>query len=263
MTIKMSFTLQEVDPAKDFAELIECEWDSYENPRQTFFRLFCPIHGTGSSARDDSLKEATSRQLYWHQSDPTSYWQKVVNENGKIVAGALWKICPTNPFAQADDHSEVSWYPKGGERDYVAHALKQFEAPRIEKGQRPQVCTCFSHMNMRPGSLLKQSLSDLNIIFTHPDYRRQGIADIIMKWGIEKADAMGVEMWLDATEYGVPLYQKHGFVVVHKNNLAPKKDNPSKEWKDIAKRLEPMIMWQMWRPIRGNYAEGETVRPWV
>ena len=115
---------------------------------------------------------------------------------------------------------------------------------------------------MQPGSLLTHSLPVLNIIFTHPDYRRQGIADIIMKWGVEKADAMGVEMWLDATVYGVALYQKHGFVVVHQNSVAPRTETPSKEWGEIAKRLEPMTMWQMWRPIGGDYVEGETIRPW-
>ena len=42
-------------------------------------------------------------------------------------------------------------------------------------------------------------VQDLNIIYTHPDFRRQGVADLIMDWGKQKADEMGVEMWLDAT----------------------------------------------------------------
>lgn len=142
MTVTMSYTLEEVDPEKDFAELIECEWESYENPDQTFFKLFCPIHGTGPSARADSVREATARQLDWHESDSTSYWQKVVNKEGKIVGGALWKICQTNPFEHPEDHSEVYWYPKGAQRDYVAQALKLFDAPRMRMAQRPQVCKC-------------------------------------------------------------------------------------------------------------------------
>jgi GNAT superfamily N-acetyltransferase len=113
------------------------------------------------------------------------------------------------------------------------------------------------------GPQLTLQSPDLNIIFTHPDYRRQGIADIILKWGIEKAEAMGVEMWLDATVYGVPVYQKHGFVIVHQNNLAPTTTHPSAEWKEIAERLEPMIMWQMWRPVGGRYEEGKSIRPWA
>jgi hypothetical protein len=141
--ITMPFALLEVDTATDFVELIECEWISYEKPDQTFFRLFCPIQGTGPTAREDSIKESTSRQLAWHLADPTSYWQKVVNEEDKIVAGALWKICPTNPFEHHDeDHSEVTWYPEGGQRDYVSQALERFDAPRMRMAQRPQVCMC-------------------------------------------------------------------------------------------------------------------------
>lgn len=135
----MPLRLQEVDYSKDFDELIECEWISYENPNQPFFALFFPIHGDGPDARAEAIKEGTARQLEWHKSDPTSYWQKVVNEEGKIVAGALWKICPTNPF-EHEEHLEVSWYAEGGARDYVSQALKLFEAPRARMAQRPQVC---------------------------------------------------------------------------------------------------------------------------
>jgi len=106
------------------------------------------------------------------------------------------------------------------------------------------------------------SILDLNIIFTHPDYRRQGAGDLILEWGIRKAEEMGVEMWLDATVYGVPLYRKHGFVVVNENNIRPTTDNPDQEWEKIAKELLPMTMWQMWRPVGGKYEEGKTVRPW-
>lgn len=83
-----------------------------------------------------------------------------------------------------------------------------------------------------------------------------------MKWGTKKADEMGVEMWLDATIYGVPVYKKYGFVVVHENSLNPTTENPSDEWKELNERLGSMILWQMWRPIGGGYVEGKTVRPW-
>lgn len=131
----MPFSLQEVDFATDFAEIIDCEFTSYQNPEQTFFYLFCPVHGT----RSDAVKDAVIRQLGWHTSDPTSYWQKVVNDEGKIVAAALWKICPTNPF-EHEEHFEIDWYPEGGQLDYVTQALERFEAPRMRMGQRPQVC---------------------------------------------------------------------------------------------------------------------------
>lgn len=90
-----------------------------------------------------------------------------------------------------------------------------------------------------------------------------GLADMIMDWGINKAKDMGVEMWLDATVYGVPLYKKHGFVVVNENSLSPEGTGAvSEEWKKIDKELSPMTMWQMWRPAEGPFQEGVTNKPW-
>jgi hypothetical protein len=89
----MSFRLEDVDPATDFSEVVECKWASYENPYQPFFRLFNPIIGTGPSARTESLEETTTRQRQLHVSDPTSHCQKVTDtKSGKIIAAALWKI---------------------------------------------------------------------------------------------------------------------------------------------------------------------------
>jgi hypothetical protein len=84
-----------------------------------------------------------------------------------------------------------------------------------------------------------------------------------MDWGIKKAKEMGVEMWLDATVYGIPLYKKHGFVVVNENSIDPKMEKPDAEWKKLEEELVPMTLWQMWRPASGPYLEGTTVFPWA
>ena len=117
-----------------------------------------------------------------------------------------------------------------------------------------------SYPSPRQAPLL--TLKDLNILYTHPDYRRQGVADLILNWGKKKADEMGVEMWLDATELGVPVYKKHGFTVVNVNRLQPAKAEPGEEWREIERELQPMTSWQMWRPAGGDYVEGKSVKPW-
>ncbi|KAI9693903.1 MAG: hypothetical protein M1822_003174 [Bathelium mastoideum] len=220
--------LEEVDITRDFPELISCEWESYEQPHQNFFRLFCPIFGS----REESLKECTERQLEWHTSDPTSYWQKVTDTNtNRIIAGALWKIYPTNPFGSAA-HEEAYWYPQGGQRDYVTAALERFEAPRARLAPKPQLY--------------------LNIIFVHPKYRWQGAANMIMDWGIAKAAEMNVDIWLDATVHGIPLYKKYGFEVMFENDVCPETKDPSEEWQAIDKELRPMTMWVMRKPTAGT-----------
>lgn len=136
----MAFKLLEVDLANDFDQVIECQWVSYEKPYQSFFRLFCPLLGDGLSAREESLKESTARQLAWHNGDSTSYWAKVVNNDGIIVGACLWKICPTNPFEDYKAHDDADWHPEGERREYVSRCLEQFDLPRSKMGARPQVC---------------------------------------------------------------------------------------------------------------------------
>lgn len=138
----MPFKLEEVDLAADFDELVACEWESFENPPQTFFRLYFPILGTGPDAHAEAIKDGTRHQLEWFQSDPTSYWQKVTDsESGKIIAGALWKICKTNPFEHPDKHADATWYPEGTRREFATKALAQIDAPRTKMARRPHLCT--------------------------------------------------------------------------------------------------------------------------
>lgn len=145
----MPFKLDDVD-IDDFDELIACQWESYENPLQPFYRLFCPIVGTGPAARAEALEEATSRQLSWHRSDPFSHWQKVTDtDTGKIIAGALWKTYKTNPFEKPED-TEPYWHPQGSRRDFVKQAIRQFNFPRAQLAQRPQLCmSCVSSCLLR------------------------------------------------------------------------------------------------------------------
>jgi Acetyltransferases len=50
-------------------------------------------------------------------------------------------------------------------------------------------------------------------VYTRNNYRRQGIAFQMMKILIEEAEQKGVtEISLDATEAGIPLYEKCGFI---------------------------------------------------
>lgn len=49
------------------------------------------------------------------------------------------------------------------------------------------------------------------MLVTHPDYRRQGAASMLIQWGCDLADQNGVAAYLDADEDAAPLYRKFGF----------------------------------------------------
>lgn len=79
---------------------------------------------------------------------------------------------------------------------------------------------------------------------------------------MNKADDLGLELFLDATPPGKPLYEANGFVVVEENVTAPSIDNPDEKWKEMEKKVSPFTFWLMWRPVGGKYEEGRTVKPW-
>jgi predicted GNAT family N-acyltransferase len=47
---------------------------------------------------------------------------------------------------------------------------------------------------------------------TDKDYRKQGHGSKIVEWGCAEADKEGLELYLDASKAGQPLYEKFGFV---------------------------------------------------
>ncbi|KAF2869230.1 acyl-CoA N-acyltransferase, partial [Massariosphaeria phaeospora] len=220
----MAFILSEVDVATDFAELMSCMWAAHESPPQPFFRLFCPIL---HADRDASLRESTARFAAWHQHDAHARWLKVTEAaSGRIVGAAWYKIYEADPFAQGEDEDEVAdWYPEDSTREFATQAIAQMERPRVEKGRRPQVF--------------------LNILFTHPGYRRRGIGSMLLEWGLQTAKDLGVEVWLNATPQGKPLYEKYGFEVVVRNPLVPTTVRPDAKWSQIEQEMGEIVFWTM------------------
>jgi ribosomal protein S18 acetylase RimI-like enzyme len=51
----------------------------------------------------------------------------------------------------------------------------------------------------------------LEYLAVNPDYRRRGVGEKLVSWGIEQADKQGVDSVLEATNDGGKLYRKLGF----------------------------------------------------
>ncbi|CAJ2500591.1 Uu.00g034440.m01.CDS01 [Anthostomella pinea] len=209
----MPLELQEVNAETDFPALARSMFESYEDPPQKFFH-----------AREDAIQEAADRLKLWHTHDPSSYWQKIVDteKDGKIAGGALWNIHKENPFANPS-HPKMTWFPDDSSREWVGQALANHSVPRARVAQRPHVY--------------------LFIIFTHPDYRRRGVGQQFMDWGIKEADKLGSEFFLDSTPYGRPLYEANGFVYVEENVNVPHREDPDETWKKLADKVGPFTFW--------------------
>ena len=101
----------------------------------------------------------------------------------------------------------------------------------------------------------------LEICFVHPDYRRRGVGKLLMAWGLEKADEMGLECYIDATSEGVPLYETFGFLKGSKIDFIPPNGSNNTEWQQLKQELTPFSFWPMWRPVKGLSRDDESA-PW-
>lgn len=58
------------------------------------------------------------------------------------------------------------------------------------------------------------ALPELSVCFTHPDYRHQGVASMMIEYEVKKADELGIECFLEANSLSMPLYKIFQYVVV-------------------------------------------------
>jgi len=73
-----------------------------------------------------------------------------------------------------------------------------------------------------PTALMK-CFPALHALAVHPDYQGRGCASMLVRWGIEKADASVRKCYLESTPVAYDLYCKHSWVTVDEIVLGLKK----------------------------------------
>lgn len=83
-----------------------------------------------------------------------------------------------------------------------------------------------------------------------------------MDWGIQKADEMEFEAYIDASRLGAFLYEKYDFIDPGWITIeAPENAEPSARWLELKEQWLPSELLPQWRPIRGKLDENTKV-PW-
>ncbi|TVY25036.1 hypothetical protein LHYA1_G006461 [Lachnellula hyalina] len=57
----------------------------------------------------------------------------------------------------------------------------------------------------------------LDMMSTHPAHQHRGAGSMLVKWGTDIANSMGVDSFIEGTIIARPLYEKNGFVVSPNN----------------------------------------------
>ncbi|KAJ5131803.1 hypothetical protein N7448_005961 [Penicillium atrosanguineum] len=242
----VALTVAHID---DIPNIVAAERDSFENPLQPIFRLYCPIF----HSREESIaSNATEYQESIREQDSNveNVWLKVFDSDtsGKetIVGGAQW-LFVVKETTSIDQHvrSLASRYPAGGATIFASQAfriLREAEARQKE------------------GRSGEHAYATLGTFFTIPEYRRRGIGHTLMEWGLKRADEKGLEAWIEAVPPAVPFYEAYGFVQMETTHLNPKRPvslsvEATAEWNATAESLLPITATVMCRPARTKDAE--------
>ncbi|MCJ1373894.1 hypothetical protein MMC20_005124 [Loxospora ochrophaea] len=226
----MSPKLLEVQHDSEFAELIEVYRAGFTDPGTKLWPLFSGDYRPDPELQHAALEETTQRLRSYHRSDPTSHWLKVVDDStGQVIGGGRWCFYETgNPY---DGHGtrEATWWPEGRPREVASFFMNQFWATRARHMDRPHAF--------------------LNILFTHPEHRRKGVGALVIKWGLERADRLGLESFVEATKEGKTSYESFGFEVIDINEFHGQNEKLDKDWTELESNFLPFTWWSMTRSI--------------
>lgn len=108
-------------------------------------------------------------------------------------------------------------------------------------------------------------IADGQALWSLPEYRHLGAAQLAMEFFLQQIDELGLETFLEGSSIGTPLYLKLGFVPIVKPVMVftPPNEGLSEDWERTVRSLHAETICIMWRPPGGAYAEGKTVLPWI
>ncbi|KAE9372024.1 acyl-CoA N-acyltransferase [Stipitochalara longipes BDJ] len=202
----MPLTLSLATPA-DLPALVRAQFAAF-HPTDTLHVLIYP---SPVPVPESVIEKTVLRQQEAWKDNLT--WIKVTDdETNQVVAGAKWIFWPRS-----------GGWPEGeGERwqgSFDVDAVKKMRKERIQG----------------PAALL-------DMCYVHPGWQGKGAGKLLVQWGVEKADEMGLKSFVEASPSGRPLYEKFGFVVGEHHLLNG--ESVREEWKAYG---EPEYYW-MERP---------------
>ncbi|MCJ1312464.1 hypothetical protein MMC25_006138 [Agyrium rufum] len=259
----MPFHLIPVTTATSFPPLIRTLYAAQDDPPVGALKLFTPILGDGPTAREDSIQMTTGRMWFSHSCDPRSTWMSVVDdESRELVAAAKWSVVepPTSSSWSSSSSKAASSgvvAPPIRSGNGKGNGNEAVDGPKSEAQQKPKPKAPFDPFWLPAGSEMRRYAQmvlamtatlrtgregkhlALQIMFTHPAYRRKGAGTMLMKWGTELADELGLESWVQATPLGKALYLHFGYEVVKELLLVPDVDEGEKsdEWRRLERRF--------------------------
>lgn len=133
---------------------------------------------------------------------------KHIDELVKLRIALLTELGEVRTLEEIQTLEEVTYY-------YLKHALVDDTYISFIIEDHGQVVSTTGLVFLyRPPSYKNLSGKEAYLlnVYTHPEYRRLGYANILLEQCVQECKAMGIKrIFLHATEQGEPIYTKYGF----------------------------------------------------
>jgi len=150
---------------------------------------------------DESMAKAVDERKKLFYAPGTYHWKVVDVETGKMMTAAKFELHNMGEKKTEETSNHVA---KSKEPPFVP---PEVNIPALVALLRPLGEAHQEIMGDRPHLML-------DTLSAFPEYQRRGAGALVVKWGAEKADEMGIELYLTSTMMTKPLYEKMGFTLV-------------------------------------------------
>jgi len=195
---------------------------AFSTPYEPVFFQVYPIE----EERDKGVK----RLIDWWLDDPTATYLKVVDtETGKIISAAKWCIHKEPPTElQMSERVHFDWLTDADSNDWGEEVWNFLFQEQLSRSKDGGCCI-------------------IDMLATHPEHQRRGAGSMLVKWGTDIADNLGLIAFVQGSRLGKHLYESHGFV--DKDNegwikvpLAERhKDRPAVGWFNLERPAKTSI----------------------
>jgi GNAT superfamily N-acetyltransferase len=164
-----------------------------------------------SNAREQRVEQV----IEMRKNDSTAVFLKAVDTaTGEMLAFAKWHVFETEEIAKQTPTRPLR-FGEGSNQE----ACKAFFGGLVSKkkeimGSKPHLCkldiqgkpTCWSGCS---------TVADLHMLHTNPKQQGRGAGSMLLKWGTQKADQLGLPVYLESSPDAHGFYKKYGFADVY------------------------------------------------
>jgi GNAT superfamily N-acetyltransferase len=233
----MGLTLSEATPS-DFPAIVRAQYAAF-HPHESMHRILWP---SPDPPTPTVLSRTVDRQLQAWQADPHITWLKVTDdETGEVVAAAKWFVwAPESKTPDAKDGAAAAaaaavgpQWPAKISADWILESERGTGNCGAGVEDKPFVEYIVEEFFQRRRERIQGPCVLLDQLFCAPAHQRRGAGKLLVKWGTQRADELGVKGFVEASFTGRRLYESCGFKVTEQVCLEGV--NEKEEWKEYDK----------------------------